>query len=192
MIIDKVTELAIPGVKLIHFGEYVDDRGYFCEPYRESALQSAICEWPSCVQVNQSYSRKNVVRGLHIQTDPPMGKLVRVIDGEMFDLCLDLRNKSPTFGIAIAVEMWPGRWIWVPPGIAHGNFFLQPTTIEYLCTAEYSLDAKSGSVNVYDRKIKWIRDEVSDRRRLPKKRDAVMSDRDRNAPTLAQWMEAHP
>jgi dTDP-4-dehydrorhamnose 3,5-epimerase len=184
--IEQVTDLPLPGVKLIHFGRYDDDRGHFCEPYRESQLAEVIPGF-RCVQVNQSHSHVGVIRGLHIQTDPPMGKLVRVLNGAMWDLCLDLRRDSPAFGNAVSVLMYAtnGAWIWVPPGIAHGNYFPTDTTIEYLCTAEYNHAGESG-VCPFATDISWIGgDEI-----FPP--GAMISDKDRNAPTLTQWLEAHP
>jgi dTDP-4-dehydrorhamnose 3,5-epimerase len=184
MKIEHVSELPIPGVKLIHFGRFDDDRGYFCEPYRESQLAEVIPGF-RCVQVNQSLSHPGVLRGLHIQTDPPMGKLVRVLQGAMWDLCLDLRDGSGTFGQAIEVLMYAtsGAWMWVPPGIAHGNYFPTETTIEYLCTAEYNHAGESG-VCPFSPDIHWL-----DGRELS--RNATISEKDRNAPTVAQWKEAH-
>lgn len=188
MEIESVKELAIPGVKLIRFGRFNDDRGYFCEPYRESQLAEVIPGF-RCRQVNQSYSREGVVRGLHIQTDPPMGKLVRVLHGAMFDLCLDLRRDSPSFGKALSVLIYAtaGAWIWVPPGIAHGNYFPTETTIEYLCTAEYN-QAGESCVCPFAPDIRWLDGEPP----LPCEPDMIASAKDRNAQTLAQWKEAHP
>jgi dTDP-4-dehydrorhamnose 3,5-epimerase-like enzyme len=71
-----------------------------------------------------------------------MGKLVRVISGEMYDLLLDVRRESPTFGKRLSIHMRNGEWIWVPPCVAHGNYFPVETVIEYLCTAEYNKDGE--------------------------------------------------
>lgn len=182
MKIDSVTELAIPGVKLIRFGKFDDQRGYFTEPYRQSQMREVLPGFV-CRQMNQSTSHPGVLRGMHIQTEPEMGKLVRVLSGYMYDLCLDLRPWSETFGKAIGVQMEadPLSWIWVPPGIGHGNYFQVETTIEYLCTAEYSAAGESG-VCPLAADIDWIGAAFA-------WSDAILSDKDLAAPTVAQWIE---
>ena len=96
------------------------------------------------MQANQSLSEKGVMRGMHFQWNPYMGKLVRTISGHMVDMVLDIRIDSPTFGKMIAYDMPASdendydEWIWVPPGFAHGNFFSEKTIIEYMCTGQYS------------------------------------------------------
>jgi dTDP-4-dehydrorhamnose 3,5-epimerase len=90
------------------------------------------------------------VRGLHFQWNPYMGKLVRTLHGHMVDLVLDIRKGSPSFGRAIAYDMPShfgedsNEWIWVPPGFAHGNVFLEDTSIEYFCSGEYSPGNEAG------------------------------------------------
>jgi dTDP-4-dehydrorhamnose 3,5-epimerase len=95
-------------------------------------------------------SVKNVLRGLHFQWNPNMGKLVRTIAGHMVDLILDLRQGSPTQGKIMAFDM-PAKstdgssiWIWVPEGCAHGNFFLEDSYIEYFCSGEYNGECEAG------------------------------------------------
>lgn len=174
MQITSVTDLVIAGAKLIQFGSFADERGYFMEPYRESQIQEVVPGF-RCVQVNQSESRVGVVRGLHWQTHPPMGKLVRVLFGKMDDLLLDVRVYSPTFGQSLTVPISNDRtWIWIPAGVAHGNYFPVSTIIEYLCTGEYN---KAGEhainpLSVFEA-IGCI--------------EHIISDKDRNAPTFEQW-----
>ena len=143
-----VSSLALEGIKAIRFARFHDRRGYFTEPYRESDIarhpETSFLRGVNFVQVNESYSFPSVVRGLHFQWNPYMGKLVRTCSGRMVDLFLDIRQSSPTYGKIAAHDMpanpsdSQGEWIWVPPGFAHGNYFTEPTRIEYMCTAEYS------------------------------------------------------
>ena len=142
----SVQSLSLREVKVIRFARFCDHRGYFTEHYRKNDFdQHPDLDFLRSVQFtqcNESYSRKNSIRGLHFQWNPFMGKLVRTIQGRMIDLVLDIRLKSPTLGKAIAYDMPAraeadyGEWIWVPPGFAHGNVFTEPTTIEYFCTQE--------------------------------------------------------
>ena len=143
----EVRTLPVPEIKVIRFGRFRDERGYFTEPYRRSdvdAIRTEFLAGLSFPQVNESCSRAGVVRGLHFQWNPFMGKLVRTISGRMVDLVLDIRLDSPTLGKIVAYDMPASReadcseWIWVPPGFAHGNLFTEETIIEYFCTGEYS------------------------------------------------------
>ncbi|MBN2577684.1 MAG: dTDP-4-dehydrorhamnose 3,5-epimerase family protein [Pirellulales bacterium] len=154
MKINQIRSLAIPDVKVIEFARFLDHRGYFAEPFRRSDLQNhpeaGVLQSADFVQVNESYSHSGTLRGLHFQWNPLMGKLVRTISGRMVDLVLDVRKGSPHFGKIIAFDM-PARdeeafgwWIWVPPGFAHGNFYLEPTRIEYFCTGQYSPGCEAG------------------------------------------------
>ncbi len=146
----EVKNLSIPDVKVIKFARFGDERGYFTETFRESDFQKVIPDF-SILQVNESYSAlKGVVRGLHLQWNPYMGKLVRTIKGHMIDLFLDIRKGSPTYGKIGAYDMSESskndfsEWIWVPVGFAHGNFFLEETMIEYFCTGEYNPANEAG------------------------------------------------
>ena len=143
--IKSISKLDIDGVQLIEVEAFPDERGYFTELYRESQLQEAIAGF-RCVQVNQSLSNPGVLRGLHWQSNLPMGKLVRVLDGWMYDLLLDVRPQSPTFGKSLIVPIGEAdqAWIWVPPNVAHGVFCPVKTRIEYLCTAEYNPAGEHG------------------------------------------------
>ena len=193
-----VDTLPIPEVRVIRFGRFSDDRGYFSEPYRGSVVSDDdrtdfFADVP-IAQVNESWSREGVVRGLHFQWNPFMGKLVRTISGRMVDLALDIRLDSPTFGKVVAHDMPASatseyaEWIWVPPGFAHGNFFSEETIIEYFCTGEHSPGNEAG-VSPLAEDLDWslcptaIREEfqalVED--------GAVISEKDQNAFSLADW-----
>ncbi len=159
MKIIDVRELEIPAVKVIRFGRFCDTRGFFTETFRRSDL-SAVLPGMEFVQMNESYSRAGVVRGLHFQWSPYMGKLVRTISGRMVDIFLDIRIGSKTFGQASMYDL-PGddnadlsEWIWVPPGFAHGNFFPRESRIEYLCSGEYGAGNESG-ISPLAKDIDW-------------------------------------
>ena len=118
----RVTPTAIAGVLVIEPTVFADERGFFFESYNERAFAEATGIAAKFVQDNHSRSVKNTVRGLHYQIRQPQGKLVRVVAGEIFDVVVDLRRSSPTFG------KWEGHrlsaqnknMVWIPPGLAHG------------------------------------------------------------------------
>ena len=139
--------------------KFHDERGFFYESYNQKRFAAnGIPE--DFVQDNQSYSTKNVLRGLHFQWNPNMGKLVRTIAGHMVDLILDLRQGSPTQGKIMAFDM-PAKstdgssiWIWVPEGCAHGNFFLEDSYIEYFCSVSYNGECEAG-ISPFAEDIDW-------------------------------------
>ncbi len=122
----KVIRSVIPDVLILEPKVYGDERGFFFESYNEKVLAEAAGITAHFVQDNHSRSEKNVLRGLHYQIKQPQGKLVRVIAGEVFDVAVDIRKNSPTFG------QWAGfnlsaqnrRMSWIPPGFAHGFLVL--------------------------------------------------------------------
>ncbi len=119
----QVTATAIPDVLLIEPRVFKDDRGFFLETYQ--AQQYARLGIPGpMVQDNHSGSRGGVLRGLHYQVRCPQGKLVRVLAGEVFDVAVDLRRSSPTFGkwVGVLLSAQDRKQLWVPPGFAHGFY----------------------------------------------------------------------
>lgn len=199
MEIISVEDLAIAEVKVIKFGRFADDRGYFTETFRKSDFfghtKLQFLKRTEFVQVNESFSKKGTVRGLHFQWNPYMGKLVRTIWGRMIDLALDIRRDSPTFGKIIACDMpadetgKTNQWIWIPPGFAHGNFFTHDTLIEYHCTGEYNPLGEAGisplsadlDWSLCEKALKQDFDEVTGGKIL-------ISDKDRAGLTVAQWL----
>ena len=190
----KLISLVFPEVKVVRFGRYRDQRGYFTETFRRSDFdQAGFLKGINLLQSNESYSQANVVRGLHFQWNPYMGKLVRTIFGHMIDLILDIRLGSPNFGRIIAYDM-PSKpenkedqWIWVPPGFAHGNFFLAPTMLEYACSSEYSPNYEAG-ISPLAKDIDWSKCDQSIKQQFDKvANSAVMSDKDRQGMSLAAW-----
>jgi dTDP-4-dehydrorhamnose 3,5-epimerase len=143
----KLIAEEIPGVKLIEPNVFIDDRGYFFESFNAQKL-SEIGINETFVQDNQSLSHRGVLRGLHFQ-HPPMaqGKLVRVIQGSVLDVVLDIRKDSPYYGKHYAVELnATNKWmLYVPIGFAHGFCTLEDHTIfSYKCTNYYSKELESG------------------------------------------------
>ena len=136
----NITSTRIPDVKLIKPKVFGDERGFFIETWNEQAFREAGIN-ASFVQDNHSRSAKNTLRGLHYQVKQPQGKLVRVTQGEVFDVAVDLRPESPSFG------QWVGeylseenkRMLWVPPGFAHGFLVTSETAeFQYKCTNFYA------------------------------------------------------
>ncbi|MCL9998914.1 MAG: dTDP-4-dehydrorhamnose 3,5-epimerase [Erythrobacter sp.] len=136
----NVIETAIDGVLIIEPRVFGDERGFFMEIWNAASFAAAGLDL-SFVQDNHSRSQKGVLRGLHFQNPGPQGKLVRVTNGAVFDVAVDLRRSSPTFGRWVGVELSAAnkRMFWVPEGFAHGFLTLEPDTdFLYKCTAPYA------------------------------------------------------
>ena len=140
----KVTPLSIPDVLVIEPQVFGDDRGFFYESFNQNKFEEAMGKKINFVQDNHSKSVKGVLRGLHYQLTPKaQGKLVRVIQGEVFDVAVDLRQSSPTFGKWVG-EILSGdnkKQLWIPEGFAHGFLTLSDTAeFLYKTTDFYSKD----------------------------------------------------
>jgi dTDP-4-dehydrorhamnose 3,5-epimerase len=129
----KATSLAIPDLFLLEPKVFGDDRGFFFESFNQAKFEAAIGRKVNFVQDNHSRSVKNVLRGLHYQIQQPQGKLVRVVQGEVFDVAVDIRKSSPTFGqwVGEILSAENKRQLWVPEGFAHG-FVVLSDTAEFL------------------------------------------------------------
>ncbi|MCX8854927.1 dTDP-4-dehydrorhamnose 3,5-epimerase [Vibrio parahaemolyticus] len=147
----KVIETNIPDVKIIEPKVFGDERGFFMETWNQNRFEELVTgKSTNFVQDNHSKSKKGILRGLHYQTENTQGKLVRVVYGEVFDVAVDIRKESPTFG------QWVGeylssenrRQLWIPEGFAHG-FYVTSEEAEfvYKCTNYYNPDS--------ERSIKW-------------------------------------
>jgi dTDP-4-dehydrorhamnose 3,5-epimerase len=143
----NVVQTAIPDVLILEPKVFGDSRGFFMESYNKVVLAKAGITG-EFVQDNHSRSAKNVLRGLHYQLEKPQGKLVRVAEGEVFDVAVDLRRKSPTFGkwVGTRISGENKRQLWIPPGFAHGFIvlsesadFLYKVTEYWSHTDEHSL-----------------------------------------------------
>ncbi|OHB60999.1 MAG: hypothetical protein A2167_01135 [Planctomycetes bacterium RBG_13_46_10] len=194
----EVKKLRIDEIKVIRFARFCDHRGYFTEHYRKNDFsnhpQMAFIKDVEFVQCNESFSKKGTVRGLHFQWNPFMGKLVRTLSGRMVDIVLDIRQGSPTFGKIILYDMPTDHksdyqeWIWIPPGFAHGNFFVKDTLIEYFCSGEYSPGCEAGisplatdiDWSLCDKKLKKIFDKIAPL-------TSLITDKDKNGYSVTQW-----
>lgn len=118
----KITPTAIPDVLIIEPKVFGDERGFFLESFNQRAFNQATGLDVQFVQDNHSRSARGVLRGLHYQVQQPQGKLVRVVRGAVFDVAVDIREGSPTWGQWVGTELSEGnqRQLWVPPGFAHG------------------------------------------------------------------------
>lgn len=118
----KVTPTAIPDVLVIEPRVFGDARGFFYESFNQNAFRQATGLSLNFVQDNHSRSARGVLRGLHYQIEQPQGKLVRVVRGAVFDVVVDIRRRSPTFGQWVGMELTEDnhKQLWVPPGFAHG------------------------------------------------------------------------
>ena len=177
-----VKDLSLPGLKLIELKIYRDDRGFFTERFVESRFQEYGLSGPF-IQDNHSRSKPGVIRGLHYQVNPSQGKLVGVIRGKIWDVVVDLRKDSPTYGKWEGVELSDenGRLLWVPPGFAHGFCVLgqEDSDVMYKVDAPYSPKTEGGiRFDDPDLKIEW-----------PVKDGAIVSPKDRVLPGFAEYAQ---
>lgn len=171
----------LKGVYIIEPTVFGDNRGYFMESYSKRDFDEAGLKM-NFVQDNESKSKKGVLRGLHFQTKHTQGKLVRVVEGEVFDVAVDLREGSPTFG------QWEGviltaenkRQFYIPEGFAHGFLVLSETaTFQYKCTDYYAPEYDGGVLwNDPDIDIKWPLEGID---------EVLLSDKDKAQQTLKEF-----
>lgn len=135
----KAIPLAIPEVVLFEPKVFGDDRGFFFESFNHAKFETAIGKKVSFVQDNHSKSEKNVLRGLHYQIEQTQGKLVRVVAGEVFDVAVDIRRSSPTFGkwVGDILNSDNKKQLWIPEGFAHGFVVLSDTAEFLYKTTDY-------------------------------------------------------
>lgn len=133
----KLLPTALPEVIVVEPDVYADERGCFSETWNAGSFDGAGLPL-RFVQCNHSYSTRGVLRGLHYQQPAPQGKLVRAITGEIFDVAVDLRRRSPTFArwVGVTISAANKHALWIPPGFAHGFYVLSPSAdVVYLCTS---------------------------------------------------------
>ena len=179
----QVTPTDLPGVVVIEPDVFKDTRGFFLETYHvEKYAKLGISE--TFVQDNHSRSSFGTLRGLHLQLAPMQGKLVRAVQGEIFDVAVDVRLGSPTFGRWVGVRLSADnfRQIFIPGGFAHGFSVLTPTAeVQYKCTAVYTPSTEIGIAwNDPALGISWGVDEP------------ILSARDQKHPTLAEMHDRLP
>jgi dTDP-4-dehydrorhamnose 3,5-epimerase len=154
----NVTRTSIPGLLIIEPDVFGDQRGFFMETWNKARYNEAGIH-EDFVQDNLSFSRKGVLRGLHFQNPNPQGKLVSVLQGEVFDVAVDIRTGSPTFGQweALNLSAENKRQFYVPPGCAHGFCVVSDTALfSYKCTDSYNPNAEGSIIwNDPDIGIDW-------------------------------------
>lgn len=177
MLIEK---LDIAGLLLVTAKKHGDERGFFSETFRTDVFAAHGVTQPFVQDNHARSTQKGVVRGLHFQTDPhAQGKLVRCTRGAILDVGVDIRRGSPTYGQHVAVELSAANWkqLWVPPGFAHGYATLEDDCeVVYKVTDYYAPDC--------DRGIAWDDPALGIDWRISKE-NAVLSDKDRKHPLLA-------
>lgn len=184
----KIEQLSIPDVILLTPPRFSDSRGFFSETYNAERYKKAGLE-QDFVQDNQSLSRaRGVIRGLHCQIPPyAQGKLVRCTRGAIWDVAVDIRTGSPTYGRWVAAELSENNWaqLWIPPGFLHGFCTLTDNAeVHYKCTALYN--------KVSERAVIWNSPELGIPWPIPEK-DATISEKDRQAGEFSQakgWFHA--
>ncbi len=176
----KLTNTSVNDIKIIEPDTFGDHRGFFMETWNQKEFEEKVTGKPTkFVQDNHSKSAKGILRGLHYQTENTQGKLVRVVSGEVFDVAVDIRKNSPTFGqwVGVLLSAENKRQLWVPEGFAHG-FYVTSETAEfvYKCTdyynpnAEHTLLWNDESIN-----IEW-----------PIEMQPILSDKDVNGKKLSE------
>ena len=174
----RVVETELPGVLVVEPAVFRDERGFFLETWNEAKYRAAGIG-PHFVQDNHSRSVGRTLRGLHAQVKEPQGKLVRAVEGEIWDVAVDIRPESPTYkrwvGVVLSAENY--KQIWVPPGFAHGFCVLSDfAQVEYKVTAPWN---KADEITVaWDEPVLAIA--------WPVREPPLLSEKDRGAPRLAE------
>ncbi len=175
----KIESQHLDGIVVLAPEVYQDERGFFMEAYRADQFRELGLPW-EFVQDNHSRSQKGVLRGLHFQWDPPMGKLMRVTYGKAFLVAVDIRKGSPTlgkwFGIEVSAEN--KKQVWAPAGFARGFYTLSDyAELQYKCTGIYSNKGESGILwNDPEIGVEWPVNEL------------ILSPKDQKAQTLKEWL----
>jgi len=173
----KITVTKIPDVLIIEPKVFGDDRGFFFESFNKNKFHESTGVDVDFVQDNHSKSSKGVLRGLHYQIKQPQGKLVRVVSGEVFDVAVDVRKSSATFGqwVSVLLSSKNHRQLWVPEGFAHGFIVLSDTAEFLYKTTDYYAPE-------YERSIRWDDSEIAID--WPIDFEPQLSEKDNNASTL--------
>jgi dTDP-4-dehydrorhamnose 3,5-epimerase len=168
----KATSTELAGVLVLEPRVFQDERGFFVESYNRRTFREATGLEIEFVQDNQSFSVRNVLRGLHYQIRQAQGKLVQVLAGEIYDVAVDLRRSSATFGKWIAVTLTGGghRMLWIPAGFAHGYLVLSEHAIVAYKTTDHYAPA-------HERTIAWNDPTLAIR--WPLEAQPIMNDKDR-------------
>ncbi|MAT42039.1 MAG: dTDP-4-dehydrorhamnose 3,5-epimerase [Anaerolineaceae bacterium] len=176
----KFTQSKIPDVVIVEPTVFGDHRGYFMETFHIEKFKQAGLP-TSFLQQNQSGSTKGILRGLHYQIQHAQGKLVRVLNGEIFDVAVDLRKKSATFGQWVG-EILSGenkKMLWVPPGFAHGFLVLSDM-------AEVFYNATDVYAPQYERTLLWNDPDIGIQWPMDKIKEPILSDKDKNGKLIKE------
>lgn len=175
----KIIATKIPEVLLIEPAVFADERGFLFESFNERRFRKALGRDVVFVQENQSHSRKNVLRGLHYQIQQPQAKLVRVTQGEIFDVAVDLRKSSATFGqwVGEVLSAENKRQMWLPEGFAHGFLVLSDTAECIYKTTDYWAPE-------FEQNLVW--NDAAINVQWPLQDDPVLSEKDRQAKALQE------
>jgi len=175
----SIIKTALEQVLIIKPPQFTDQRGFFMESFHQQKYQQLLGVNFDIKQINQSYSSQNVLRGLHFQRIKPQSKLISVIVGEIFDVCVDVNPKSSTFGKFISVNLSAenGKQLWIPKGFVHGFCVLSTSAIiQYAVDEFYYPEYDSGIIyNDPDLQINWP---IS---------NPILSKKDQHLPTLAEF-----
>ena len=174
----KVTNTKISAVKILEPTLFEDERGYFFQSFNKKEFDEILGFEVNFVQDNHSKSKKNVLRGLHYQMPPySQGKLIRIIKGEVYDVAVDIRKSSPTFGFWVAEKLSSEnrKQLWIPNGFAHGFLTLSETAEMIYKTTDYYMPQSERSIrwNDPDLNIKWL-----------SKGKFILSKKDQNSPSF--------
>jgi dTDP-4-dehydrorhamnose 3,5-epimerase len=179
----RFIQTALPGIIVIEPDVHLDPRGFFLETYHAAKYHDAGIDGPF-VQDNSSRSVRGMLRGLHLQRRHPQGKLIRVTEGEIFDVAVDVRRGSPTFGrwVSVALSASNFKQCYIPPGFAHGFCVVsEDAQVEYKCTDLYDPASEIG--------VAWNDPALA----IPwPVADPQVSDRDRRNPSLEAALDVLP
>ncbi|GJL39437.1 TPA: dTDP-4-dehydrorhamnose 3,5-epimerase [Enterobacter chengduensis] len=175
----NIIKTEIPEVLIFEPKVFGDERGFFMESFNQKTFEDAVGQQIDFVQDNHSKSAKGVLRGLHYQKDPyAQGKLVRCVAGAVFDVAVDIRKQSSTFGkwVGVILSAENKRQLWIPEGFAHGFLTLEDNTEFLYKTTDYYHPEAEGSIlwNDEDIGIDW-----------PKEDNIILSSKDKNAPMMS-------
>ena len=175
----QVVQTAIPDVLILEPKVFGDDRGFFFESFNQQTFQNLTGIKANFVQDNHSKSAANVLRGLHYQIEQAQGKLVRVTSGEVFDVAVDIRRQSATFGkwVGVLLSAENKRQMWIPPGFAHGFVVLKDNTEFLYKTTDYYAPQ-------YERCIRW--DDPAIGIEWPVSQSLILSAKDQQGLLLSQ------
>lgn len=174
----KFKRLAVPDVVIMEPSVFGDNRGFFMEIFRDNQFREEVAD-VTFVQDNHSLSTRGILRGLHYQVRQPQGKLVRVTAGEVFDVAVDLRRSSPTFGrwVGEILSAENKKMMWVPPGFAHGFYVISPEAeFTYKCTDYYAPE--------HERSVIWNDPDINILWPLVEGQRPLLSEKDEKAVSL--------